>query len=340
MKKLALMLILGFVLGASTAFAAEEFNFQSAWTIAHHLNKSHLEPWCEAITKASNGKIIVHFNGNNALVKTDAAPTALKNGVLDFAGLQMQVAVSSMPLSQLIALPFLVQNAEEAGILYRKMYAAFPEMREELAKNFKVLTLYGSDRYAFGALHGLIKSPADLKGKRVIVWAAYQMDEVKAWGGLPVLTASSETYMGLQRGLAEVAYVPVPAFESNKISEVAKYVTVIPSRSLPIIIAANHDVWNSLPKDLQDFIAKSGAELGEALGPALVELSERDLAKHVKENGTIVHHLTLEEQQVFKDAAAEANQAYWVDMLKRNGVKNPEEWIAKVEKLAAETFNR
>lgn len=341
MKKLLLSLAVIFCLTAGSAMAAEEYSFQSFWTTSHQLNKLIIEPWCKNVTENSGGKVIMHYNGNNALVKADSVAGAIRSGNLDAGGIQMQTAVAMMPLSQLLALPFIVQNADEACTLYREMYKTFPEIRSEIDKNFKLVTLMGSDRYCFASTKSLIKTPADLKGKRVLVWAPYQIEEVKSWGGMPVQIASSETYMGLQRGLGEVAYVPAPAMDSNKLAEVAKYITLIPSRSLPMIIAINWDAWKSMPKDVQKYIDSiSGDVLSDQIGKGLVELTARDMIKHVNENKCEVYELNLAEQKVFKDMADEANDKYWTEMLQRNGVKNPKEWMGKVEALAAKTFNR
>ncbi len=341
MKKILLLLAVIFCLGAGPAFAAEEFTYQSFWAAAHPLNKTIIEPWCKGVAEVSKGKVVLHYNANNTLVKADAVPGAIRSGNLDTGGIQLQTAVAMMPLSQLPALPFIVQDAEEAGALFRAMIKTFPEVRQEIEKNFKLVAVAASDRYSFASTNGLIKTPADLKGKRVLVWAPYQIDEVKAWGGLPVQVASSETYMGLQRGLGEVAYVPAPALDSNKLSEVAKYLTLIPSRSLPMIIVVNKDVWKMLPKEVQKYMEEEGGDkLGKRLGTGLVELTKSDNVKHVQVNKCELYELNLAEQKAFRDMAAEANEKYWVEMLQRNGVKNPKEWIAKVEKLAADTFKR
>lgn len=340
MKKLLLLLPLIFCFTTMPAHAAEEYTVQSFWGPSHKLNKVWWEKWCNEITEKSGGDVVFHYYPLNGLVKTDATPAAVRSGSLDIGGLQLQTAVSLMPHSQTVALPFIVQNAREACTLFSIMFEKFPEMQNEVNKNFKFLAAMGSDRYAFASNNMLIKTPEDLKGKRVLVWAPYQIEEVKSWGGTPVQITSSETYMGLQRGLGEVAYVPCPSVESNKLNEVAKYITLIPSRSLPIIIVMNKGSWDSLPKNVQQLVTETtGTQLSHYLGEQLMQLTEEDNEKH-KAKGCTVYSLTLEEQNLFKELAADANKAYWEDMLKRNGVKDPDAWIAKVEALAAETFKR
>ena len=340
MKKLLLLLALVFCVTALPANAAEEYTVQSFWSPSHKLNKVFWQAWCEEITNKSNGQVVFHYYPLNGLVKADAMPGAVRGGSLDIGGIQLQTAVAMLPHSQAIALPFLVQNAKEACTLYPLMFEKFPEMRQEVEKNFKFLAAMGSDRYAFASNNMLIKTPADIKGKRVLVWAPYQIKEVESWGGLPVQVTSAETYMGLQRGLGEIAYVPCPAVESSKLNEVAKYITYIPSRSLPIVILMNKDSWESLPDDVKKLVEETtGTKLSHFIGDQLMQLTEEDIEKH-HAKGCQTYHLTLEEQQAFKDLAANANKEYWNDMLKRNGVKDPEAWINKVEKLAAKTFNR
>lgn len=339
MKKLLLALAMTLCFAAPLQ-AAEEYTVQSFWSSAHKLNKVLWEPWCDEINAKFKDEVVFHFYPLNSLVKMDAMPSSVKSGSLDIGGLQLQSAIAMMPHSQAIALPFLVQNAKESCTLYPKMFEAFPEMRAEVEKNFKFLAAFGSDRSALAAKDGLIKSPADLKGKRVLVWAPYQSDEVTSWGGIPVQVVPAETYMGIQRGLGDVAYIPYPAVEVNKISEVAHYITLIPSRSMPLVIVMNKDSWDSLPRELQQHIDETtGTKMSDFIGDELLRLTDEDIAKQ-KAKGCQVHILSIEEQRPFKELAAEVNRQYWVNMLSRHGVQDPEGWMARVENLAAETFGR
>jgi len=338
MKKVLFILI---GIGITTpALASEEIFYQSFWGTAHRLNKAIIEPWCKGMETATAGKMVMHFNALNTLVKPNAMPRAIKNGSLEAGGILLQTASSMMPLSQLLSLPFLVQNAEEAAVMAWKMLETFPEIRAEAHAHFHILSVLGSDRYAFGSVKNPIRTPADLAGKRVLVWTPHQIEEIKAWGGIPVQISSSETYMGLQRGLGEVAYVPFPAMQSDKLAEVVKFITPIPSRVLPLAIVINKEIWTNLPSEAKNYLnSTTGAHLGLRLGQALVNLSAEDVVRHTA-IGCTFHELTHEEQAAFKQAAAAANQAYWGDMLRRNKVEDPEGWIAKVEKLAGETFGR
>jgi len=341
MKKTLLALVLS-VCMALPAWArpAEELAFQSFWTAGHQLNRAIIDPWCQGMREATNGKVVMHFNGNGALFRMDAVPNALRTGSLDVGGIQLQVALSMMPLHNLLSLPFLVQNAQEAATLAIAMRETFPEVRKEGDANFYTLAFLGSDRYAFGSVHNPIRTPADLAGKRVLVWAAWQIEEVKAWGGQPVQIISAETYMGLQRGLGEVAYVPYPAMESNKLIEVVRHVTLIPSRTLPMAIAINKDAYNSLPQEAKDYLRNTtGEAMSRRIGDALVAMSAEDMARH-KAAGIEFIELNKEEQEVFRVKAADANRAYWVDTLRRNRLPDPEGWIDRVEKLAAKLFDR
>jgi len=340
MKKILFLVSALCCLSSLSAFAATEYSVQSSSAAGHPISKFWWEPWCREITEKSGGKVIFNFFGTGALVKAEAAPNALSNGVVDIAGIVMQNSFSRLPYSQALALPFLVQDAHEACVLYAKMYEKLPEMREEIDRNYKLLWVMGSDRFSFVSAKKLIKSPADLKGKRVLVWSVSQIDEVRAWGGIPQYISMHETYMALQRGLGDAAYVPTPAVEAHKLSEVAEYVTVIPSRSLPMIIVMNWNSWNTLPPDVQKMVSDTtGPDLSERVGRFLVSHTDADLEK-IRQRGGQAHILTMEEQQAFIDAAAEANNSYWLDVLARNGVADPASYIAKVKKLAADTFNR
>jgi len=340
MKKMLISLVL-IVCMAAPAWAKEEINFQSFWNPPHQLNRTILEPWCAGMAKATGGKVVIHYNPQDALVKADAVPGALRRGSLDAGGIQLSTAMSSMPLSNLMALPFLVQDAAEGAILAEKLQETFPEIRAEITNNnYHLLATITTDKFALASTKAPIRTPADLAGKRVLVWAPYQIEEVRAWGGMPVQIPPMESYMALQRGLGEVVYCPFPAVAQMKLDEVAKYVTPIPARVLPMMLVMNKNLYDKLPAEAKKYLDETtGSVMNRQIGEALVALSAEDVTR-LEAAGVTIHNLSLEEQGVFKNAAAAANRAYWVDIMRRNKVADPEAWITKVEKLAAETFNR
>ncbi len=316
------------------AARAEEYNFQSQWVAAHPGNKMVLMPWCEEINKAAAGEFTLNFFPGNALVKGEFLAAALKKGSVEAGGVQMQTAADNYPLSQLLGLPYLVRNAEEAEALYNAMYEKFPELRAELDKDFHVLALMGSDRFCLASMDSLVKTPEDIKGKRVLVLGNAQAGDVLAWGGIPIVVSSPELYLYFKRGLGDVAYVPVMAARVSQLHEFARYYTVMNARTLPMMIGMNKADWEKLSPRVQKCVNEcSGRALSRRIAAQLTQSLKDDLEFFKAQNAT-VHMPGPEEEKIFKQLVSQHTKPYWVGNLKRNGVGNPEEWIKKVEDLA------
>src|SRR3546814_19610239 len=71
-----------------------------------------------------------------------------------------------------------------------------------------------------------VKSPADLKGKKVRVFSEGLADEIRAFGGSPVKLPFSEVYTAMQYGTIDPAVTGFQGVNSQRLYEVSKYVLV------------------------------------------------------------------------------------------------------------------
>ena len=85
MKKILAVIALCSVLGAGTANAAENLNFQSIYGPAQTQNTEILMPWAESFAQKTNDELVVHFFPVSALVDVYEAGHALEDGAIDIA---------------------------------------------------------------------------------------------------------------------------------------------------------------------------------------------------------------------------------------------------------------
>lgn len=313
-----------------------EYNFQSTYAGPHVLNLHDYQPWIKELEAKSNGRLKLHFFMNGALVKTEEATPSIMNGNLDIGGCGPQYTDSLFPHTLAFTVPHIAADSVQSSALFWKAYEEIPEVKAEWDKVGKVLTIWGSDRSGFFCPKDPVFSPADMRGKRVLIWSGGQVDQVKAWGGIPVQVSSNDTYMALQRGMGDMFFGPLPTGVAYKLMEVSKHITIIPANSIYIANVMNWDCWNELPEDLQNLLMEGqGKEGSIRAGALLYQYTNKDL-ETMKAAGCTIHTLTPEQYQAFKDADREVTMDWWNKDLKRLGVADPAMEIKRAYDMAAQ----
>jgi len=106
-----------------------------------------------------------------------------------------------------------------------------------------------------------------------------------------------------------------------KISDVAKYHTIIDALVDPFYGAINKNKWNSLPPDLQKILTDTtGKKLAQKCGLTLDEGSIKDSA-WMKSKGHEFYLLSPAEKRRFADTT-QAMNADWIKSMEKKGHKN------------------
>ena len=309
-------------------------------SLAHALNSLHpqskyIVQWAQKLGQDSDGRLEIHIYDNNSLLKSAAMIPALKAGGLDMGLLFPSSLLANMPYSSAVNMPFLTRDAREAARLFQTLLSE-PEVAAELDGYAVPLFAAGSDRNCLITTGNPILKPEDLQGKRVLIWGAPYAEEMRAWGGTPVMILPADTYVAFQRGMGDVLYGPIPMMPSLKLEELAKHLTIIPSQTNSYVTVIAKGTLESLPEDLQKLILDSSGEVfSQSIGQITYEACLEDLDV-VKEAGVQVHELSDNELQAFRDISIQHMRPYYVDLLKKNGVADPESWINRVYAKASE----
>lgn len=310
-------------------------------SLAHPLNNIHpqskyIAQWAEKLGKDSGGRLEIHIYDNNSLMKSAEMTSALKAGGLDMALLFPASIPADLPYASAVNMPFLTRDAREAARLYQTTLAE-PEVAAELAPYCVPLFASGSDRNCLITTGSPILKPSDLAGKRVLIWGAPYAEEVRAWGGTPVMIPAPDSYLGLQRGMGEVLYGPIPMMISLKLEELAKHLTIVPSQTNDFVAVISRGTMESLPDDLQKLLRESaGPEFSRSIGQITYEACLADLDK-LRTAGVQIHELADADLALFRETSVRHMRPYYVELLKKNGVADPDAWIDRVYALAART---
>ncbi len=329
---------LGLTLLPFSLYAEEiEFNFQYAYNPMHIFYTNIAEPWIEELSEATNGELIVHLYQGGGLMKDPEVIASLMSGTLDMGSTGATFAADLLPQFIYSALPFLTPDSVHATALFEEMYKSDPGFKAEIDNVGKLLAIWGSDTAAIFSTSGPVTSPADMKGKRVLIWGGKQVPLVEAWGGIPVQVLASDTYIGLQRGMGELFLGPLPTGVSFQLMEVAKDVTPISAFVAPIAVWMSNDLWDYLSPEQQEIVVETTAHWGKETGQSLYNLRSRDIGI-MEKNGVTFHNLTPEQLKVFQDLEKPVTIKTIADEFKRYGVnKDANEWYTYIEAKALAT---
>ncbi|MDN3721212.1 TRAP transporter substrate-binding protein DctP [Roseibium salinum] len=132
-----------------------------------------------------------------------------------------------------------------------------------------------------------VKTPDDLKGKKVRVFGKTLGDFVTAAGGAPTLISGSEQYLAYQRGTVDVGMTGVSGVKSRKLWEVMDTITVTNNADIEFIVVVNTDFWNGLPEEHKAIIQAAALKAESDVRDRMSEIEAQayEAAKEKRHDG-------------------------------------------------------
>lgn len=154
-----------------------------------------------------------------------------------------------------------------------------------------------------------IKTPADLKGKKLRVQSSKVLEEqVRALGGLPQVMAFSEVYQALQTGVVDGTENPISNLYTQKMHEVQKHLTLTDHGYLGYAVIVNKKFWDGLPADVRGQL-DNAMEQATRYANQIAKVENDTSLEAVKKSGkTTVYVPTKEERLAFKKALVPVHQ--------------------------------
>jgi TRAP-type C4-dicarboxylate transport system substrate-binding protein len=312
---LSLIAVMFFCFAAS-AWAADQFEIKFAceYTDKHPTSVNAIIPWIKKMNELSQGRLSITFYNPNAIAPSTQVFASTVAGAVDIGASSTVWVPGKFNLSEVVQLPFLFNGAESASLTMWELYKRFPEWREE-SKEVKMLWQWASALFQIHTVKKPVRTLEDLKGLRIISWAASTNNVLKVLGANPVNGNPVDTYLALERGMADGVCCPLAPLRSFKISDVAKHHTIVNLYASGFWAGMNRLKWNSLPPDLQKIIEDSvGDKMAQLCGKTLDE-------------GAIQDSIWMKEQKHSFYVLSPAEKEKWRERLK----PITEEWLKKME---------
>ena len=189
-------------LAPAESLAAEKIKFSSFGPQANPVSKCAWLDTLDAIVKASGNAIEPEiYMGGTAFGDPAKQYDFIARGVMDMSAGVLEYKPGAFPLTEMINLPFMVQNSEKAAIALNRVIRSNKAMMDE----FKDIHLMFIAIVAPYQLH--MRKPidklTDIKGMRIRIAGHAATEAMKKFGGIPAPMPVTMQYENLQKGVID-----------------------------------------------------------------------------------------------------------------------------------------
>jgi TRAP-type C4-dicarboxylate transport system substrate-binding protein len=185
------------------------------------VGKINYHGWADRVNAAGKGIIHIDVRDGTALANSLNFYDRLLGDVMQISFGSLNYIAGKFKLSQVMALPFVMDSAEQESVVFWRLYKS-----GLVDSEFdQIVPLYF---YAFPqvAIH-LVKTPPaplqNLDGLRVIVAGQIPSAMIQKLGGTPISIGLTNAYEALQRGTADGISFPMAPLPDFKLDEVTHY---------------------------------------------------------------------------------------------------------------------
>lgn len=302
MKNLILFAFLANTLFFAQSFAAENYTMtiatvapaDSPWSALLTMFKTEVE-------KKTAGRLKVKIMLGGALGDENESVMKVARGQIQAAGASTGALASKIPELNVVELPYLFKTAEEADKVIDNVLTA--PLEKLFVERGLILGFWSENGYRnFGSRDFQIKSPADLKGKKMRSQESpVHIMVYKALGASAVPIPATEVTQALATGNVDGFDQAVLYAIAAGWSKSVKNITISEHIYQPAAIVFNAKWYNGLPKDIQKILIEEG-RIVQVKGRKAVRAIVPDLYEILKSEKIVVHELTESERKIFTEA--------------------------------------
>lgn len=301
------LLMMVFSIGASAAETTLRISLQLP--LKSHLGQN-LVLFKEEVEKNSNGEIEVQIFDSAQLYKDKEVPQAVGSGAIEMGVASLTRYVGDIPAVDIFYVPFMFNSQElvrEATTKNSPIRGPIDEAIMETGARVLWWQAYGG---AIMLSNGApVKTPADIKDKKVRVFGKTLGEFVQAVGGAPTLISGSEQYLAYQRGTVDVGMTGVSGVKSRSLWDVMDTVTVTNHADIEFVVVINEEFWEKLPEGHKEIIEAAAAKADAAVRDKVSQI-EADAYAAAEEKGMTVYKLDESEIDAWRTGANPVLESY------------------------------
>ena len=260
------------------------------------------EMFAKKAAELTKGRVKVEVYANSTLYKDKEEMEALQLGAVQMLAPSLaKFGPLGVKEFELFDLPFIFSNYDDlhkvtTGPVGKQLLAKLE------SKGIRGLAFWDNGFKSF-SLNTPIKTPADLKGKKMRIQSSKVLEEqMRSVGSLPQVMAFSEVYQALQTGVVDGTENPLSNLYTKKMFEVQKYLTITDHGYLGYAVIVNKKFWDGLPEDVRKQLDEAMVQATRYANQIARVENEESLDKVKKSGKTVVYVPTKEERLAFKKA--------------------------------------
>ncbi len=279
MKKVNVVIgvLMSLMLVTTAAYAETILRISLQLPLKHHLGQNLLD-FKQEVEKESNGSLKVEIYPSAQLFKDKEVPQAVASGAIEMGVASLTRFAGTIPAVDIFYVPFMFDSSEKVV----EATAAGSNIRKALddailGTGTRVLwwQAYGSSIIL--SKKNVIKTPADMKGKKVRVFGKTLGETVSIVGGAPTMMSGSKQFLAYQRGTVDAGMTGITAVKSRKLYEVMDFMTLTYDADIEFIVIINEKVWQGLTDAERAVISKAGLRVEKELRDKMGAIEQESL---------------------------------------------------------------
>jgi len=262
------------------------------------------EYFAKKADELTKGKVKVEIYANSTLYKDKEEMEALQLGAVQMLAPSLaKFGPLGVKEFEVFDLPYIFDDYND---LHKVTQGPIGQqlMAKLEPKGIKGLAYWDNGFKAF-SLNTPIKTPADLKGKKMRIQSSKVLEEeIRALGGMPQVMAFSEVYNALMTGVVDGTENPISNLYTQKMHEVQKHLTITDHGYLGYAVIVNKKFWDRLPGDVRGQLEQAMKEATTYANKIAQEENDLSLEAVRKSGKTTVYVLSKEERMALKKAMA------------------------------------
>jgi C4-dicarboxylate-binding protein DctP len=209
------------------------------------------EMFAKKAAELTGGKVKVEVYANSTLYKDKEEMEALQLGAVQMLAPSLaKFGPLGVKEFEVFDLPFIFNGYDDlhkvtTGAVGKQLLAKLEP------KGIRGLAFWDNGFKSFSA-NSPIKTPADLKGKKMRIQSSKVLEEqMRSVGSMPQVMAFSEVYQALQTGVVDGTENPISNLYTQKMHEVQKHLTLTDHGYLGYAVIVNKKFWDGLPADIR-----------------------------------------------------------------------------------------
>ena len=266
------------------------------------------EMFAKKAAELTGGKVKVEVYANSTLYKDKEEMEALQLGAVQMLAPSLaKFGPLGVKEFEVFDLPFIFNGYDDlhkvtTGAVGKQLLAKLEP------KGIRGLAFWDNGFKSFSA-NSPIKTPADLKGKKMRIQSSKVLEEqMRSVGSMPQVMAFSEVYQALQTGVVDGTENPISNLYTQKMHEVQKHLTLTDHGYLGYAVIVNKKFWDGLPADIRKQL-DDAMEQATRYANQIAKVENDSSLEAVKKSGkTTVYVPTKEERLAFKKAMVPVHQ--------------------------------